>query len=310
MRYRRTCSMTMSLLAAAAAVASAPACSVRPMAVNAVGNALAQGGSSWGRDDDPELVRDATPFALKTIEGLLEQSPRHEGLLLAAASGFTEYAYAFVQSEADYAESRDLAAATAMRARAVRLYRRALEYGLRGLEVDHPGFRDELRRDPVAAAATVTKKTDVPLLYWTAAAWGAAISLAKEDPELAAGLPATEALVRRAIALDEGFDAGALYDFLISYDGGRPASAGGSVERARADLARALALSGGRRAAPLVAFAETVSVGAQDRAEFTRLLKQALAIDPDRAPDFRLANLVAQRRARWLLGRADELFLE
>ena len=151
---------------------------------------------------------------------------------------------------------------------------------------------------------------EVPLLYWTAMAWGAAVSLAKENPDLAAGLPATEALVRRAIALDEEFEAGALYDFLIAYDGGRPASAGGSVEWARADLAKALALAGGRRAAPLVTFAETVSVSVQDRAEFTKLLEQALAVDVERAPEFRLANILAQRRARWLLGRADELFIE
>ncbi len=294
----------------AAAIVIASACSVRMLAVNAAGNALASGGSSWGRDDDPELVRDATPFALKTIESLLEQSPKHKGLLLAAASGFTEYAYAFVQSEADYAEARDLAAATAMRSRAGRLYRRALKYGMRGLEVDHPGFREALRTNPGEAVAAVRSKTEVPLLYWTAMAWGAAISLAKENPELAAGLPSTEALVRRAIALDEGFGDGALYDFLIAYDGGRPASAGGSPERARSDLSRALAFAGGKRAAPLVTFAETVSVSAQDRAEFTRLLNQALAVDTERAPDDRLANIVAQKRARWLLARTDELFIE
>ncbi len=310
MRDRSILRNVLTPLAAALALAGAPACSVRTMAVNAAGDALASGGSSWARDDDPELVRDATPFALKTIESLLERSPRHKGLLLAAASGFTEYAYAFVQCEADVTEARDLAAATAMRARAGRLYRRALGYGLRGLEVDHPGLREALRSDPAGALASVRTKAEVPLLYWTAMAWGAAISLAKEDPELAAGLPATEALVRRAIVLDEGFGAGALYDFLIAYDGGRPASAGGSVERARADLARALALAGDRRAAPLVTFAETVSVSTQDRAEFTQLLQRALAIDPDRAPDFRLANIVAQRRARWLLGRAGELFIE
>jgi len=53
-----------------------------------------------------------------------------------------------------------------------------------------------------------------------------------------------------------------------------------------------------------------VSVSVQDRAEFTKLLEQALAVDVERAPEFRLANILAQRRARWLLGRADELFIE
>jgi predicted anti-sigma-YlaC factor YlaD len=52
-----------------------------------------------------------------------------------------------------------------------------------------------------------------------------------------------------------------------------------------------------------------VAVPKQDRAEFRRLLEQALAIDPGLHPEWRLANLLMQHRARWLLARTDELFL-
>jgi hypothetical protein len=40
------------------------------------------------------------------------------------------------------------------------------------------------------------------------------------------------------------------------------------------------------------------------------LLKKALAVDPDARPEWRLMNLVMQRRARWLLSREDELFVK
>ena len=284
-------------------------CSLRRLAVNQLGNALAWGNSTWASDDDPELVRDAVPFALKTIESLLAESPQHRGLLLAAASGFTQYSYAYLQCEADYLEGRDLAAATALRLRARRLYRRALGYGLRGLEVGHSGLSEALRRDPVAALAGV-RKTEVPLLYWTASAWAALISLSKEDGEVTADLPLAVALMERARALDEGFADGSVEDFFIAYEGGMPAAAGGSVERARVAMDRALALARGRRAAPLVSYAETVSVANQNRTEFEALLDRALEVNPDAAPENRLENLIAQRRARWLLGRTDELFLE
>lgn len=283
-------------------------CSLRRVAVNAVGNALASGGAGWASDDDPELVREALPFALKTMESLLAESPRHTGLLLGACSGFTQYSYAYVQSEADYVEAADLAAATAMRARAQRLYLRARDHGLRGLEVGHPGLRQALLRDPTAVQA-VRDRQAVGLLYWTGMAWGAAIALQKDNAELVADLPVAAALVRRALALDERFGGGAGHDFFIAYEGGRPAAAGGSVERARRAFERAVELSGGRRAAPYVAFAETVCVGTQDRAEFERLLNLALAIDVRTPGPDRLANLLAQRRARWLLGRIDELFI-
>ena len=39
------------------------------------------------------------------------------------------------------------------------------------------------------------------------------------------------------------------------------------------------------------------------------MLEKALAVDADADPDHRLANLVAQRRAHWLLDHIDELFL-
>jgi predicted anti-sigma-YlaC factor YlaD len=286
-----------------------PGCSLQKLAVDRLGNALAESSSVYATDDDPDLVGAALPFGLKTIEGLLTQSPHNRGLLLAATSGFTQYAYGFVQTEADFIEDSDLIRAISLRERALRLYRRALGYGIRGLGEVQPGFADLLESDPEKALAAFGKK-DVALLYWTATAWGAAISLDKTNSALSADLPGVEALIGRALELDKEFDEGVLYDFMIVYEGGRPTAGGGSIDRAREALARAMLLSGGRRAAPLVSFAETVDISTQDRAEFKKLLDQALAVNIDGDPDQRLANVIAQRRARWLLGRMDRLFLD
>jgi len=285
-----------------------PACSVRKMAVNSLGNALAQGGSTFARDDDPELVRDAAPFSLKSLEALLEEAPRHRGLLLAAASGFASYAYGFLQLDADYAEARDLATAEALRERAVKLYLRARDYGFRGLELDEPGFPERLRTGREAALSRLQKE-HVPLLYWTALAWAGAMALRKSDSSLTADQDVAEAMMRRALDLDEAFELGSIHDFFISYEGGR-SSVGGSLSRAREHFEKAVALARGQRAWPYLNLAESASVPAQDRQEFERLLGEALAVDPDREKDQRLSNLLAQRRARWLLTRADELFVE
>ena len=63
----------------------------------------------------------------------------------------------------------------------------------------------------------------------------------------------------------------------------------------------------GQSASPFVTLAEAVSVQNQDRAEFESMLKRALAIDADARPEWRLQNLIVQRRARWLLSREDDL---
>jgi predicted anti-sigma-YlaC factor YlaD len=73
---------------------------------------------------------------------------------------------------------------------------------------------------------------------------------------------------------------------------------------------RAIELSKGKRAGTYVSFAENASLPAQNQAEFQSMLQKALAVDADADPPDRLANLVAQRRARWLLKHTEQLFLE
>lgn len=285
-------------------------CSVRQLAINSLADALSGSGTTFASDDDPELIRQAVPFSLKLIESLLDETPQHRGLLLAACSGFTQYAYAFVQSDADEVEPTSLHAAEQLRDRARKLYLRARNYGLRGLDAAHPGLADRLRTQTRPAVA-VARRDDVPLLYWLASAWGAAITISKDDPELIADQPIVEALIDRALALDEGFQNGAIHGFLVLYEPARPGVSPTSAEAsARRHFDRAVALSSGRLAAPYVGLAESIAVQQQNRAEFERLLNDALRIDVDSMPEARLLNLVMQRRARWLLSRADELFVE
>lgn len=305
---RRSRPRALAALACAAAVLSAPACSLRKMAIRSIAGSLASAGDVFASDGDPELVRDATPFALKTIEGLLAELPEDRGLLLSAARGFTQYAYAFVQLDAERVARDDLAEGRRIEERALGLYLRARDYGLRGLEVKHPGIGETLRRDP-AAAVSVAGIDDVPLLYWTAAAWGAAISLGKSRPEILADAAAIRPLMERALELDGDFDDGAIHEALIVLES-LPQIMGGSVERAREHYDQAVVLSRGLRASAHVTFAENVCVAAQDRAAFETALRRALAIDVEALPSARLANVIAKRRARDLLDREDELFFE
>jgi predicted anti-sigma-YlaC factor YlaD len=270
-------------------VLAVQACSVRTYALNTLGDALAGGGDTYASDNDIEFVGEATPFGLKTIESLLAEVPEHKGLLLAAARGFTQYAYVYVQTPAERLMERDVAAGYAELGRARALYVRARDYGLRGL-----------RQAP----------DDVALLYWTGVAWAAVISLSKDDPAALAGLPEVDRLIRRAEALEADFDHGALHTFLIGYEMSRPNAARDAERLARQHFARAVELSDGQQAGPYVSLAESVCVETRARREFEQRLREALAVDPDARPEWRLANLVMQRRARRLLARADELFPE
>ena len=289
-------------------VAGNTGCSIKRLAINQLGDALSNGGGSFATDDDPDLIRAAAPFSLKLMESLLVESPQHRELLQALASGFTQYAYAFADQPADELEEKDLAAANAGHARAKRLYLRARNYGLRGLAVKHPDFEKLLRASP-AAAVRVTTKADVHLLYWTAVSWAAGISLSKDNPDAIADLPLAAALMDRALALDSGFDHGAIHSFLITFELARPGAGPDAVAKARQHFARAVELSGGNQAGPYVSLAESVALQQQNAAEFKALLDQALAVKVDARPEWRLVNTLMQRRAAWLLGRIDDLIL-
>jgi predicted anti-sigma-YlaC factor YlaD len=263
-------------------------------------------------DDDVELVVQALPFGLKLTESLLAQSPDHPGLLLTACRGFVLYSYAYVSYEAELTRAQDVDRSLALRVRARKLYLRAARYGFRALDREYPGIEAALMTDPSGAAGRIggkRKARDVPLVYWTAAALGLAIAASKDDAVLLARLPEVEALLDRALALDEGWDAGTLHEFKVTLAAAKPGAAADAA-LIKTHYERALQLSGGRSAGLYVAYAEAVPLAAQNKTEFRALLEKAIAIDPNDQPPDQLATRIAQRRARWLLGRIDDLIID
>ncbi len=300
--------VALALLLLLAPAFGLTSCSIKRLAVKSVADALSSGPDVYGTDDDPDLVRDALPFGLKLTESLLTMVPEHEGLLVTACRGFTSYSNAFVQAEGDVLVNTDYTRATQYHERALKLYLRAQRYGLRALDVRYKGISGELRLDPAKAASRIQKR-DVAALYWTGAAWGSAIALGKDQPELLADLPAIRALMDRGLALDAGYEGGSFDEALIVLDA-LPEAMGGSEAKARAHFARAVELSHGTKASPYVTLAQSVAVLKQDRKEFESLLNKALEVDPDKVPAQRLLNLVMQRKARALLEHEDEFFID
>ena len=285
------------------------ACSPKTYALRQVAEAISATGdsSALARDDDPDFVREAVPFALKTMESLADKLPDHLRLRLALARGFTQYGYAFVQQDAD--EMPDPDRAKMLRDRAARLYLRARAYGIEGLRMARGVSDEQLRGKEQVRVQALAKmsREDVPLLYWTSASWAGAISQRKTDLELVADVPVVAAILDRALALDEAFDLGALHEFAIAFDPARPE--GTTAQKQRAHFDRARELQKGKKISALVTYAESVAGPAQDRRQFEALLNEALRFDVNQpqALDERLENKIAQRRARFLLMHESDI---
>lgn len=306
-----------SLILVSSLVFGLSGCSIRGYALRSVADALSGPGGNYGTDDDPELVKAAAPFGLKTMEQLAESLPDHRQIRLALASGFTQYAYAFVNEDADRAADKSVSQSQALLLRARRLYLRGRDYALKGLDIAHPGAFAALKgADAGAWKASLDKMTveDVPFLYWAGASWGLAVSTAKDNADLIGDLPVIDAIMGRALALEENYDEGAIHEFYVAFDASRSEQQGGGPARAKQHLDRAQALGQGHKLGSLVSYAEGVLVQQQKKAEFTAMLKKVVDTDVySEDPAWkkqRLGNIVARERARWLLSKLNELFAD
>ncbi len=281
---------------------------LKTMAVKTVANTLSESGDTITAHDDPQLIADAIPFTLTLYESLLESVPRHEPLLRTTCALYAQYAFGFVAAEAEAIQWDDFDRSKEINERALRLAVRGRDFCWRGLEVRFRGIAEALKRDP-AAALRRAKREHVPLLYWSAASLGAAVSAGGlNHPELLNNWPTVRVLAERALALDETWNHGALHELMVTVESQGEAF-GGSEARARRHFARAVEIQKGLSPGPHVALAMGVVKSKQDRAEFERLMKEALAMDPNANPSQRLVVLITQRRAKVLLDHVDDMFV-
>lgn len=292
-------------------------CSLRSIALNSVADALSGPGGGYGSEEDPELARLGAPFGLKTMEQIAESLPKHRQVRISLASGFTQYAYAFINEDADRAADKTMSVAQAGWQRAKRMYLRGRDHALASLEIAYPGATAAIRGADVAARQAVLDKMtrdDVPALYWCGASWALALAASKGDTSLLADLGNIDAVMARALALHEDYDEGALHEFYVSFDASRGEDQGGGAVKAKQHLDRANVLSAGRKLGVLVSYAEAVLVSQQDKAGFVAMMKKV--IDTDVYQDdpawrrVRLGNLIAHERARWLMSKLSELFAQ
>ena len=116
---------TAVLIAVLAVILLESSCSINKLAVNFVAKTVSSGDSTvFTGEEDPQLVADALPFAMKLYESLLEQTPENEDLLLTTGSIFTMYANAFIQTPAGMLPDSEYEQKQEMLQRAKKMYLR------------------------------------------------------------------------------------------------------------------------------------------------------------------------------------------
>lgn len=287
-------------------------CSIQKYAMDMISDAVtsSEGASVFTSDNDPQLIADAMPFAIKFYESLLAQNPGHSGLVLTTGSLYVMYANAFIQTPTLYMPPEDYRQQQSDLKRARNLYLRGSGFFSDYLEGRHPGFSDALSNpDDMDAVLGDFSADDVPYAYWYCAGLFGAISVDSFDFSLTLKIPVLMKILNTAYALDPTFNDGALDELYIQVYAAIPESLGGSREKATEAYVRVMDIQQGRTASPYISYALAVVIPRQDRELFIDLMNKALAVDVDAYPEYRLLNTISQTKARWYLDHIDDYFL-
>jgi len=242
--------------------------------------------------DDPQLVREATPAYLILLDSFARDS-NSPATLGAAAELYAAYGIVFV-NDAD---------------RAMTLTARARTYGRQALcAADRSACElTGLNFDAYSAIINALKPRAADAAFSYSIANLAFIRAHSGDFTALADLPKIEVVLNRVLEIGEQTRRADVYRYLGILNSLRPPALGGNPERGREYFEKAIELSGGADLSAKVDLAQTYARLVYDRELHDRLLVQVLEADP-RAPGLTLFNKIAQEQAGELLASADDYF--
>lgn len=286
-------------------------------------------------ESDYELAARALPGALKTIEGFYVADAQPE-LRTLLTEGYCQYASGFVEDEWEAARfAKNLSEVAYHNERASKMFTRCLNYALSALP---SGFERDLFSTTEVAAKRIasTGSEHRTAMMWAFIALGGMINHNLTNVEMLAFLPTVKLGLERIIAIDRAQRGaidqrggnsrarGELCSAPCTFRLALPhialgmvysaARLGGDPARAAQEFQAALQITAsanhpdGRALLARVLWGYRVGLLNNDRALFHDQLVRVLETDPAIWPEQRLANEVAQRRARRYLAHEKELF--
>ena len=254
--------------------------------------------------DHPKIVSLYFEKKIKSLERKKSLSTEQKRLLLKTK---VEYGFGVLLEESDRTLDHDYNLGVKKSQEAYIVFSDAKKVGNSILIISYPKLDSWLSGE----TDLQFKINDVSDLYWLAAAYGGAIKSSRGNPFDVVNLPVVKKLLITAIALDPKWGKGALYSAMMSYTSSRPDLFGDAlIDSVSSFYEKALIASDSLDASLFVSYAELIDKKFQDRDAFEQKLDIVLNMDVEKDKDFRLSNIIAQERAKWLLSKTDDIFFE
>lgn len=313
MTVTRPAKLSVIATACALVAASLSGCHINGMVADQTASLIGEGSPALDAYWDWDLAGIGIPGAILQLETFLHVTPDNEELALNLAKAYVGYAQGWVENEFEIAwAAGDFDKADRLRQRARLLYLRARNLALHCMRNRDDGIDEAIRNGGETQlvkylADNYTSESDVGPVFWAGMAWGAAINMSLDQPDLIADLPLVKPFVERAIKLDDMFLNGGAYLFLGTIEASFPPALGGDPEKGKQWFEQGLEKTGRKNHMLLVNYARSYAVNTQNRQLFHKLLNEVIE-SGDMGNSVRLSNKIARIRAARYLAQSKEFF--
>ena len=218
-----------------------------------------------------------------------------------------EYGFGIIMEQASRLIEEDYSQAMAKYKQANKIFAEARDSGILIISKKYPNFKKWLNKE----ASIDFNADDMNDIYWLAASIGGCISSSRGNPFELINLPNVGRLLRTGIDINPEWENGSFYSAMISFTTTR-SDLNEIMLRDSVDyyFDKAVLYSDGKDAGPYLTYAESIHKPFQERKNFVDKLNYVINMENKPNNEFELTNLLAKSRAKWLLARTDEYFLE
>ena len=218
-----------------------------------------------------------------------------------------EYSYGVILEHNDRIIEDDYLSTIKNNEKAYKIFKEVEQLCLINLNYSEPKLDD--RMDLINES--YFEKNNVFELYYLAASLGGAIKTSQGDPKELINFPKIGKLLKRAINMDPKWNNGALQSAMMNYTASRMDLTKEVIkDTVNFYFNKARDYSNGLDALIFVSYAELIHKPDQNKIDFIKTLEKSLSINTRKDSYFKISNIIAQKRAKWLLSNLENYFIE
>ncbi|MCW8933514.1 MAG: TRAP transporter TatT component family protein [Gammaproteobacteria bacterium] len=262
-------------------------------------------------NNDIETVKQALPAYLILLDGLIEDDPKDEDLLLASSNLMNAYA-SLISADIEMLvneNDKNLYYKKKLIRQQKNLTYKSLQRVSKAICIYDENLCDltSLKYDDFYEKIKSIDEEDMNILYMLGTSWAAWLQANTDDWNAMAQLPQINLIMETVISYDESWDNGGAHMYLGVLNSFIPATLGGKPELGKSYFETAIKLTNDKNQMVKVLYAEYYARLTFDEELHEKLISEVLSFQ-NSPPEYILINTIALQKANALLATSKEYF--